>query len=87
MVLLFLVPVYETIASGNIGHNLTEINIYKQIIFKIFLKGFIYLFRRDTERERERGRDTRKGRSRLPAGSPSWDLIPVSRIMPSAEGG
>ena len=35
---------------------------------------FIYLFMRDTERER--GRDAGRGRSRLPAGSPMWDSIP-----------
>ena len=29
----------------------------------------------DTEREREGGRDTGRGRSRLHAGSPTWDLI------------
>ena len=28
------------------------------------------------DRERERGRDTGGGRSRLHAGSPTWDLIP-----------
>ena len=28
------------------------------------------------ERERERGRDTGRGRNRLHAGSPMWDLIP-----------
>ena len=28
-----------------------------------------------TQRERERGRDTGRGRSRLHAGSPTWDLI------------
>ena len=39
---------------------------------------------RDTEREK--GRDTGSGRSRLHAGSPTWDLIPVSRIRPWAEG-
>ena len=32
------------------------------------------LFMRDTERER--GRDIGRGRSRLHAGSPTWDLIP-----------
>uniref|UniRef100_A0A8C0KMG8 COP9 signalosome complex subunit 9 n=1 Tax=Canis lupus dingo TaxID=286419 RepID=A0A8C0KMG8_CANLU len=32
-----------------------------------------YLFMRDTERER--GRDIGRGRSRLPAGSPTWDSI------------
>ena len=43
---------------------------------------FIYSFMRDTEierereRERERGRDTGRRRSRLHAGSPTWDLIP-----------
>ena len=30
----------------------------------------------DIERERERGRDTGGGRSRLHAGSLTWDLIP-----------
>ena len=33
---------------------------------------FIYLFMRD----RERGRDTGRGRSGLHAGSPTWDSIP-----------
>ena len=44
----------------------------------LFFKDFIYLFMRDTqkERERERGRDTGRGKSRLHAGSPMWDLIP-----------
>ena len=31
---------------------------------------------RDRERETERGRDTGRGKSRLHAGSPMWDLIP-----------
>ena len=31
---------------------------------------------RDTHTERERGRDTGRGRSRLHAGSPMWDSIP-----------
>ena len=38
----------------------------------LFFKAFIYLFMRDTER----GRDTGRGRSRLHAGSPTWDSIP-----------
>ena len=29
--------------------------------------------------ERERGRDTGRGRSRLPAGNLMWDLIPGSQ--------
>ena len=40
--------------------------------FILFVKDFIYLFMR----ERERGRDTGRGRSRIHAGSPMWDLIP-----------
>ena len=39
-------------------------------IFLFFLR--FYLFMRDTER----GRDTGRGRSRLPVGSLMWDLIP-----------
>ena len=31
---------------------------------------------RDPERERQRGRDTGRGRSRLDAGSPMWVSIP-----------
>ena len=31
---------------------------------------------RDTHRETERGRDTGRGRSRLPVGSPMWDSVP-----------
>ena len=44
-------------------------------VSEFFLKDFlfIYLFMRDTERER--GRDTVRGRSRLHAGSPMWDSI------------
>ena len=43
------------------------------VILIFFLKDFINLFMRDTERER--GRDTGRGRSRLPAGSPTQDSI------------
>ena len=41
---------------------------------KFFFKDFIYLFMRGTGRER--GRDIGRGRSRLHAGSPTWDSIP-----------
>ena len=46
------------------------------IFFKVtfFCKDFIYLFMRDTERER--GRDTGRGRNRLHAGTLMWDSIP-----------
>ena len=43
-------------------------------IFFFKKKDFIYLFTRDTERER--GRDTGRGRSRLHAGSLMRDSIP-----------
>ena len=39
-----------------------------------FFLNFIYLFMRDTQTER--GKDTGRGRSRLQAGNPMWDLIP-----------
>ena len=53
----------------------------------LFLKNF-YLFMIVTERERERGRDIGRGRSRLPAGSLMWDSIPGppgSRSEPKAD--
>ena len=43
--------------------------------FKKIKKDFMYLSIRETERCRERGRDTGRGRSRLHAGSPTWDSI------------
>ena len=43
----------------------------KNFLKKKKKKDFIYLFMRDTER----GRDIGRGRSRLPARSPMWDLI------------
>ena len=51
-------------------------------MLNICFKDFIYLFIRDTHRERERSRDLGRGRSRLHAGSPMWDLIPDPGIMP-----
>ena len=36
---------------------------------------------------RERGRDTGRGRSRLHAGSPMWDLIPGLQDHTQAKGG
>ena len=47
----------------------------KFIVIIVGFLRFIYLFMRDTHRERERGRDTGRGRSRLHAGSPTWDSI------------
>ena len=41
----------------------------------IYIKRFIYLFMRDTER----GRSTGRGRSRPPAVSLMWDWIPGPR--------
>ena len=51
--------------------------ILKPVYF-LFLKDFIYLFMRDAER----GRNTGKGKSRFPAGSPMWDSIPDPGNMP-----
>ena len=42
---------------------------------------------RERERERQAGRDTGRGRSRLHAGSLTWDSILGTRIMPWAESG
>ena len=48
----------------------------------LFLKDVIYLFIRDPER----GRDTGRGRSRLHAGTPMWDLVDLgSRPGPKAD--
>ena len=45
------------------------------LISFFFFYDFIYLSMRDTER----GRDTGRGRSRLPSGSPMQDSIPKPR--------
>lgn len=45
----------------------------------LFLKNFFkrfYLFIHERHRERERAAETGRGKSRLHAGSPTWDLIP-----------
>ena len=51
-----------------------------------FLKDFIYLFMRNTEREAETQpeREVERERSRLHAGSLMWDTIPV--IQDHAQG-
>ena len=49
--------------------------VEKSIEHAIFFKDFIYLFKRD----KERGRDIGRGRSRLPVGSLMDDLIPGPR--------
>ena len=59
---------------------MTTTNTNKIFFVFLFFKDFIYLFMRDIERER--GRDTGRGRSRLHAGSPMWDLIPDLRSGP-----
>ena len=51
-----------------------NVSINKEKLFYFIFKDFIYLFMRDTERERSR--DTGRGRSRLHVGSPMWDSIP-----------
>ena len=48
------------------------VSAHPEVLYISFKKDFIYLFVRDAER----GRDTGRGRSRLHAGSPTWDLIP-----------
>ena len=52
------------------------------VLFGLFFK-IIYLSIH--ERHRERGRDTGRERSRLPTGSPMWDLIPGSHHEPKAD--
>ena len=54
------------------------LGIYQKVENKkanlFIFKDVIYLLMRDTQRER--GRDTGRGRSRIHTGSPAWDLIP-----------
>ena len=61
-------PVKECSALEKEGGTVTGTSISSP--FFLF-KDFIYLLLRD----RERGRDTGRGRSRLHAGSPMWDSI------------
>ena len=49
------------------SHNLTAVSYF------IFFLKILFIFH---ERHTERGRDTGRGRSRLPEGSPIWDSIP-----------
>ena len=58
--------------SVGFHHTIQQKLIYKYTFWFFFFKDFIYLFMR----ERERGGDTGRGRSRLHAGSPTWDSIP-----------
>ena len=54
-----------------------KLNLHQNLQLFLFLfifLNFIYLFMTDTEREREA--ETQAERSRLHAGSPTWDLIP-----------
>ena len=60
--------------------------IYVIKVQKNFLFIFKDLFTYSWETQRERGRDTGRGWSRILTGSPMWDLIPVPRIMSWAEG-
>ena len=58
------------------------------IFLNLFFHDFIYLFMRDTEKEKERGRDTEgEAGSFLLGGSPMQDSIRVSRITPRAKSG
>ena len=51
-----------------------------------FLKDFIYLFMIVTQRETERQRHRQREKQAPCTGSPTWDSIPVSRIVPWAKG-
>ena len=54
------------------------LNGWITVFVLVFFLRF-YLFIHERPRERERGRDAGRGRSRLPAGSLTWDLIPGPR--------
>lgn len=60
-------------------------NVYNTYIYNVWFLCVAYLyflkkilFIHSWETHTERGRDIVRGRSRLPAGSPTWDLIPGS---------
>ena len=61
---------------------LTPLSLYSDLLYfswLMFLKD-LFIYSWETEREKEKGRDTGKGRSRLPARSRMWDSIPDPRI-------
>ena len=68
----------------NTIHHLVLIMARALLFCFVFFKDFIYFFMRDTERET--GRDTDRGRSKLHARSPAWELILGLRTTPWAEG-
>ena len=59
-------------------HHLSHLGALLAYLLNFFFK-LLFIYDRHTVRERERGRDTGRGRSRLPAGSPMWDLTPGPR--------
>ena len=77
--LCFKIISYSIVFSSGVYHFLSSAysRHHLYFVFYTFLKKFIYLFMRDTEREeeRQRGRDTGRGRSRLHAGRLMWDSI------------
>ena len=69
---LLMCPHIQTYIPKSKVHNLNKspapiCNLLQIINVLFFFEDFMYLFMRDTERERSR--DTGRGRSRLPAGS------------------
>ena len=62
-------------SSSRLTHNMTDWN-YLSLLKDLFLH----------ERHTEKGRDTGRGRNRLPVGNSMWDQSWDSRIMPWAEG-
>ena len=69
----FVQEVVATVGEQNFPPQ--NVSVWHMYYFRliIFLKYFIYLL----ETEREHGRDTGRGRSKLHAGSLTWDSIPV----------
>ena len=60
---------------------LNQIKGLRPLFSFLFFFKILFIYSQETQRERERGereigRDTGRGRIRLHAGSPTWDLIP-----------
>ena len=81
--IMYICPILNILETTPVQQPIKHPHFYlsRCLDFIFFLRFHLFIH------ERQRGRDTGWGRSRLHAGSPMWDSIPgPPRIMPRAKG-